>query len=131
MDYKDITMVLQLTLDRINLLNLHASHWTGPMSVTIYVGRKHLRDLGSVLSVMDSILQRNNIDFHIVLKEGVGVITYFIKQYQILIFFQIKKQRKIDLSLKKVKSFSYLKISWTHLCLLLSFADFLPSELFT
>ena len=64
------------------------------MSITFYVERKHLPDLGSVLSVMDSILQRNNIDFHIVLKEGVGIITYFIQQYQILMFFQIKKQKK-------------------------------------
>ena len=70
-DYKDITMVLQLTMDRINLLNVHAYHWTGPMSVTVYLERKHLPDLGSILSVMDQVLQRNNIDLHIVLKEGV------------------------------------------------------------
>ena len=71
-DYRDITMVLQLTVDRINLLSVHGSHWTGPMSVTVYVKRKHLLDLGSMLSTMDQVLQRNNIDLHIVLKEGVG-----------------------------------------------------------
>ena len=71
-DYQDITMVLQLTVDRINLLSVHASHWIGPMSVTIYIKRKHLLDLGSILSTMDPVLQRNNIDLHIVLKEGVG-----------------------------------------------------------
>ena len=72
MHYNDITMVLQLTLDRINLLNLHASHWTGPMSITFYVERKHLTDLVSILSGMDEVLKRNNTDLHIVLKEGVG-----------------------------------------------------------
>ena len=73
MEFNDITMALQLTMDRINLLNLHASHWTGPMSVTVYVERKLLPDLGSLLSVMDQVLQRNNIDLHIVLKKGVGI----------------------------------------------------------
>ena len=94
MDYKDITMVSQLTLDRINLLNVHASHWTGPMSVTVYVERKHLPELGSVLSLMDPVLQRSNIDLHIVLKEGVGILTYFFKHHQTLIFFHKQKDKE-------------------------------------
>ena len=76
-DYQDITMILQLTVDRVNLLSVHVSHWTGPISVTIYIARKHLLDLGSILCTMDSVLQRNNIDLHIVLKEGVGTKIFF------------------------------------------------------
>ena len=69
----DVTMAIQLSVDRIKLLDLHDKHWAGPMSVTLYVQLRHMTQLKYVTS-MTSLLQRNNVDIHIVVNTGVRKI---------------------------------------------------------
>ena len=72
-DY-EVTMAIQLSVDRIELLDLHDKHWTGPMSVTLYVQLRQMTQLKNYVTSMTSLLQRNNVDIHIVVNAGVRTV---------------------------------------------------------
>ena len=69
-DY-DVTMAIQLSVDRITLLDLHDKYWAGPMSVTLYVQLRQMKQFKHYITSMTSFLQRNNVDIHIVVNTGV------------------------------------------------------------
>ena len=71
LNYYDVTMAIQLSVDRIELLGLHDKHWAGPMSMTLYVQVRQMTRLKHYVTSMTSLLQRNNVDIHIVVNTGV------------------------------------------------------------
>ena len=77
--YYDVTMIMQLTVDRIKLLNLHVENWSGPMSVTLYVKVDELRELEESLTTTTSVLHRDNVDIHLVVKTGVTILQFILE----------------------------------------------------
>ena len=71
--YDDVTMIVQLTMDSIKLLEIHAEFWSGPMSVSLYANVDELDTLAETLAKMTMVIKRNNIDLHIVLQVGVRI----------------------------------------------------------
>ena len=67
----DITLVTQMTDDRIHLLNLVGEHWPGPISVAIYCSESALRNLTETFKAFPQLLMRTNVDIHLVHKRGV------------------------------------------------------------
>ena len=70
-NYYDVTMAIQMSVDRIELLGLHDKHWAGPMSVTLYVQVRQMTRLKHYVTSMTSLLHRNNVDINIVVNTGV------------------------------------------------------------
>lgn len=69
----DVTLVTQLTVDRIYLLHLLVEYWSGPISLAIYVEVDQLSTLKREVLSYPSIIDRNNVDVHIVLATGVSL----------------------------------------------------------
>lgn len=67
----DITLVTQLSADRLHILDLLLDYWPGPVSAAVYVELKDLSSLPKVIVQHLSLLTRDNVDLHIVLKAGV------------------------------------------------------------
>ena len=67
----DITLVTQLSFNRFYLIDLLIKHWSGPLSITIYVNTEQLQVFGGALATHPTLLERENIDFHIVMESGV------------------------------------------------------------
>ena len=70
----DITLVTQLSFNRFYLIDLLIKHWSGPLSITIYVNTEQLQVFGGALATHPTLLERENrsIDFHIVMESGVS-----------------------------------------------------------
>ena len=72
-DKHDVTVVTQLTFDRISLLSLFLTHWTGPASIAIYVADEQLEELYNFVnsSVIISNRARKNLAIHVVFNHSV------------------------------------------------------------
>ncbi len=70
----DITLVTQMSRNRLGMLQKVARHWHGPISVAMVITHTEATTMADVLgddSVYNDILQRNNIDLHFVIEKGV------------------------------------------------------------
>ena len=67
-DIHDVTVVTQLTFDRIYLLSLFLSHWTGPASIAIYAADGQLEELYKFVDSTAIINKRarENLAIHVV-----------------------------------------------------------------
>ena len=74
----DITLILQLSLSRFYLIDLHIKQWSGPMSIVIHVQFNELKTLKKSIMFSDAIFYRNNIDIHFVLAKGVSKYIFYI-----------------------------------------------------
>ena len=72
-DKHDVTVVTQLTFDRISRLSLFLSHWTGPASIAIYVADEQLEELYNFVDSTAIISERarNNLAIHVVFNHSV------------------------------------------------------------
>ncbi len=74
----DVTLVTQFTIEKTTALNLLLGHWNGPISATLYVGESELDNIPIMFKGFPKVLTRENLDIHIVLKNGVSkYIKYF------------------------------------------------------
>ena len=64
----DVTLVTQLTFDRLSLLPVFLTHWTGPASIALYVADEQLEELYNFLNstVIINERARENLAIHIV-----------------------------------------------------------------
>ena len=69
----DVTVVTQLTFDRISLLSLFLTHWTGPASIAIYVADEQLEELYNFVNSTTIISERarKNLAIHVVFNHSV------------------------------------------------------------
>ena len=72
-DKHDVTVVTQLTFDRISLLSLFLSHWTGPASIVIYAADEQLEELYNFVNSPAIISERarENLVIHVVFNHSV------------------------------------------------------------
>ena len=73
---ESITYVTQLTLNRLDLIDKIQEQWSGPLSVSIYLEIDEIVSFKEKMSSYPSVIERDNIDLHIVVATGVS--TTFI-----------------------------------------------------
>ena len=66
----DVTLVVQLSSDRLQTLEPLASQWPGPISATVYVYDAELHRLLEFYHNSEHLQQRRNIGLHVVFKTG-------------------------------------------------------------
>ena len=67
-----VTYVTQLTMSRLNLIDKIQEQWSGPLSISIYLELDEILSFKEKLLYYSSVIERDNIDFHIVLATGVS-----------------------------------------------------------
>jgi hypothetical protein len=80
-----VTLVTQLSLDRLALFENLLTHWTGPISATFYASDAELVQLLEYVEQAPHFVARNDLAIHVVFKEGVRK-KIFKWKLQFLIF---------------------------------------------
>ncbi|KAK6973856.1 LARGE xylosyl- and glucuronyltransferase 1, partial [Biomphalaria glabrata] len=77
LDYKvssisedDVTLVLQLSMDRLQMLEMICKHWEGPIAIALYMSDAEAQQFLRYAMGSETIMSRKNIGYHIVYREG-------------------------------------------------------------
>ena len=76
---QDITLVTQLTLDRILAVEYHSIHWQGPISVALYIPETRLSDLHEIFRYSQTLTRTYNLAVHLVFRDLVCISIAFLK----------------------------------------------------
>lgn len=68
----DVTLVSQLSIDRLQMLEMVARHWPGPMSIALYLSDTEVQRFVSFVFGSEVLSSRSNIAYHIVYRDGVS-----------------------------------------------------------
>ena len=68
----DITLVTQMSMDRLYLLDLYDKHWAGALSLTLYLHEIYLDSIAEEILSHEGFRRRNNWDVHLVIQSGVS-----------------------------------------------------------
>ena len=68
----DVTLVAQLSTDRLQMLESLCTHWTGPISLALYMSDAEAQQFLRYALGSKVLMSRRNIGYHIVYKDGVG-----------------------------------------------------------
>ena len=77
---EDITLVTQMTTKRMGVLTKIAEHWSGAISVAVYARKEELSLIVDSLKNHTLLLNRKNIEFHIVIEDGVSVFLVSLRK---------------------------------------------------
>uniref|UniRef100_A0A8C9SXN7 LARGE xylosyl- and glucuronyltransferase 2 n=1 Tax=Scleropages formosus TaxID=113540 RepID=A0A8C9SXN7_SCLFO len=69
-DDTDVTLVAQLSIDRLQMLEAICNHWEGPISLALYMSDAEAQQFLRYAQASDVLKHRKNIGYHIVYKEG-------------------------------------------------------------
>ncbi|XP_053304940.1 xylosyl- and glucuronyltransferase LARGE2 [Spea bombifrons] len=69
-DAYDVTLVAQLSMDRLQMLELICRHWEGPMSLALYLSDAEAQQFLRYAQASEVLQSRTNIGYHVVYKEG-------------------------------------------------------------
>ncbi|XP_015766293.1 PREDICTED: glycosyltransferase-like protein LARGE1 [Acropora digitifera] len=69
-DPYDVTLVVQLSVDRIQMIETLCEHWEGPVSLALYMSDGEVQQLFSYVQSSTELVKRKNVGYHIVFKEG-------------------------------------------------------------
>ncbi|KAG7482156.1 LARGE xylosyl-and glucuronyltransferase 2 [Solea senegalensis] len=69
-DDTDITLVAQLSMDRLQMLEAICKHWEGPISLALYMSDAEAQQFLRYAQSSEVLKNRKNIGYHIVYKEG-------------------------------------------------------------
>ncbi|BHF60395.1 Glycosyltransferase-like 1B [Sparganum proliferum] len=67
---KDVTLVSQLTIDRLHRLEEIVAHWDGPISLALYVTDKEVLLLMEYIQSVPILNSRQDLCIHIIFREG-------------------------------------------------------------
>lgn len=67
---KSVTLVIQMSLDRLSMLELILSHWSGPLSLALYLSDAESQTFLDFYSNSQLLSSRCNVGYHVVYKEG-------------------------------------------------------------
>ena len=67
---EEVTMVLQMSVDRLTMLELVLSLWSGPVSLALYLSDAETQSFLDLHSSSDLLRSRCNVGYHVVYKEG-------------------------------------------------------------
>lgn len=93
LDYKyqpeeyDVTLVTQLSIDRLQMLELLSNRWEGPISIALYLSDAEAQQFLKYAQDSEILTKRINIGYHIVYKDGVSKNTRgtFTKELHVMI----------------------------------------------
>lgn len=68
----DVTLVAQLSMDRLQMLELICKHWDGPISLALYMSDAEAQQFLRYAQDSEILMKRKNIGYHIVYKDGVS-----------------------------------------------------------
>uniref|UniRef100_A0A8D0L2L6 LARGE xylosyl- and glucuronyltransferase 2 n=1 Tax=Sphenodon punctatus TaxID=8508 RepID=A0A8D0L2L6_SPHPU len=66
----DVTLVAQLSMDRLQMLEAICKHWTGPISLALYMSDAEAQQFLRYAQASEVLSSRQNVAYHIVYKEG-------------------------------------------------------------
>lgn len=66
----DVTLVAQLSMDRIQMIESLCKHWEGPISLAIYTSDSEVQQFLRYISDSPVLRERHNIGYHLVYREG-------------------------------------------------------------
>ncbi|XP_048779564.1 xylosyl- and glucuronyltransferase LARGE1-like [Ostrea edulis] len=66
----DVTLVAQLSMDRLQMLELICKHWDGPISLALYMSDAEAQQFLRYAQDSEILMKRKNIGYHIVYKDG-------------------------------------------------------------
>ncbi|XP_078671272.1 xylosyl- and glucuronyltransferase LARGE1-like isoform X1 [Branchiostoma floridae x Branchiostoma belcheri] len=69
-DDNDVTLVAQLSMDRLQMLEALCRHWEGPISLALYMSDAEAQQFLRYALGSETLMQRKNVGYHIVYKEG-------------------------------------------------------------
>ena len=68
----DVTLVAQLSMDRLHMVETLSSQWKGPMSLSLYLSDAEADQFVKFAQNSEVLRMRTNVGFHLVYKEGVS-----------------------------------------------------------
>ena len=80
-DQDGVTLVTQLSVEKLNMLSLLVENWPGSISAAIQVDLSQLMQLCRHFIIHQNLLAKPNLDIHIVLQRGVSLLSL---KYKIL-----------------------------------------------
>ncbi|KAG5846163.1 hypothetical protein ANANG_G00146900 [Anguilla anguilla] len=69
-DRTDVTLVAQLSMDRLQMLEAICKHWEGPVSLALYLSDAEAQQFLRYAQGSEVLMGRGNVGYHIVYKEG-------------------------------------------------------------
>ncbi|CAH1786754.1 unnamed protein product [Owenia fusiformis] len=66
----DITLVAQLSMDRLQMLETICNHWDGPISLALYMSDAEAQQFLRYAQGSEILMKRKNVGYHIVYKDG-------------------------------------------------------------
>ncbi|KAJ8247698.1 hypothetical protein GJAV_G00249290 [Gymnothorax javanicus] len=69
-DDSDVTLVAQLSMDRLQMLEAICNHWEGPISLALYMSDAEAQQFLRYAQASEVLKNRKNVGYHIVYKEG-------------------------------------------------------------
>uniref|UniRef100_A0A8C0YTN8 LARGE xylosyl- and glucuronyltransferase 1 n=2 Tax=Cyprinus carpio TaxID=7962 RepID=A0A8C0YTN8_CYPCA len=70
LDNTDVTLVAQLSMDRLQMLEAICKHWEGPISLALYLSDAEAQQFLRYSQGSEVLMSRSNVGYHIVYKEG-------------------------------------------------------------
>ncbi|XP_046879223.1 LOW QUALITY PROTEIN: LARGE xylosyl- and glucuronyltransferase 1 [Hypomesus transpacificus] len=69
-DHTDVTLVAQLSMDRLQMLEAICKHWEGPISLALYLSDAEAQQFLRYAQGSEVLMGRGNVGYHVVYKEG-------------------------------------------------------------
>ncbi|XP_036181971.1 LARGE xylosyl- and glucuronyltransferase 2 isoform X4 [Myotis myotis] len=66
----DVTLVAQLSMDRLQMLEALCRHWPGPMSLALYLTDAEAQQFLRFVEASEVLSARQNVAYHVVYREG-------------------------------------------------------------
>lgn len=66
----DVTLITQLSIDRLQMIESLSAHWPGPMSIALYLSDAEAQQFRTYVMNSENLSRRKNIAYHIVYREG-------------------------------------------------------------
>ncbi|KAK3102055.1 hypothetical protein FSP39_008413 [Pinctada imbricata] len=74
LDYRpeefDVSLVVQLSMDRLQMLETISKHWEGPISLALYIADAEIQQFLRFAHGSDILMKRRNIGYHLVFRDG-------------------------------------------------------------
>ncbi len=67
----DVTLVAQLSMDRLHMVESLCEQWPGPISLALYLSDAEAQQFLNYAQTSATLNSRLNVGYHIVYKEGV------------------------------------------------------------
>ena len=72
----DVTLVAQLSMDRLQMLETICKHWEGPISLALYMSDAEAQQFLRYAQASETLMNRKNIAYHLVYRDGVRLFVF-------------------------------------------------------